>query len=432
MIVALDEFIAAVERVRDVINENKNDNASVLFRLDKEASKLLVAYADGTKAVCSNISIEIEDTDRIETEIVAPFKYVSEAVEVVKPTGIILVDTVKIDVDPDRQNISFEAEKYINMAEDENATETTKQVISVMNRSFGYKRMEEDKRQRVLGCVNYEDMLASDKIVSPDADVSSMPEVATWGRTDLINVLQKMTAEDATIIFSEKAHSVRVAYTGYAVYVPKEEIAKPLCINTKTAKTLMAVLKHCGTDTVDMQVDTNQSTTVRTADGTVAIWFTNVSLGQNMLKRINAYSDNSYDKHRLVVIRDAIVNQIKCLGEDVSNVELSFTGSAVEGYKMIVGGGVNATKSNQFSIALSAAEGENEELTSRKFTVNTETIKGMLSLCETTFVGIEIDLGKGETQDGAWVMRICDITKTAGIVERGTQCFTVVAMKANG
>ncbi len=431
MIVAFEDLNLAVERARDVINENKNDNASILFRFDREASKMLVAYADGTKAVCSKIDMQVEETDSTETEIVAPFKFVSEAMDVVRPTGIIYVDEVRITIDPSKQNINFEAEKYIKEVADEESTEEVVQVISVMNRSFAYKRMEEDKRQRILNCVNYEDLLASssDKEVDPDADVTDTTEADTWGRGDLINTLQKMTVEDAEIIFSGKTKNVRVTYAGFAVCVQKDEIGHPLCINTKTAKTLMAVLKHCTGDEVDIEV-AKESAVVRSADGTVALWFTTIKPKERTLKTLNGYCDNTYDKHQLVMIRDAIVNQIKCLGDDASNVELSFEGSAVDGYKMNVGGGVSSTKTNKFSIALSGVSGENEELLGRTFSVNTEAIKSMLNLCEGTFIGIEIDLSQKDGSNSAWLMRVCEISKNAGMIERGVQCFTVITMIA--
>lgn len=431
MIVAFEDLNLAVERARDIINENKNDNASILFRFDREASKMLVAYADGTKAVCSKIDMQVEETDSTEAEIVAPFKFVSEAMDVVRPTGIIYVDEVRITIDPSKQNINFEAEKYIKEVADEDSTEEVAQVISVMNRSFAYKRMEEDKRQRILNCVNYEDLLASssDKEVDPDADVTDTTEADTWGRGDLINTLQKMTVEDAEIIFSGKTKNVRVTYAGFAVCVQKDEIGHPLCINTKTAKTLMAVLKHCTGDEVDVEV-AKESAVVRSADGTVALWFTTIKPKERTLKTLNGYCDNTYDKHQLVMIRDAIVNQIKCLGDDANNVELSFEGSAVDGYKMNVGGGVSSTKTNKFSIALSGVSGENEELLGRTFSVNTEAIKSMLNLCEGTFIGIEIDLSQKDGSNSAWLMRVCEISKNAGMIERGVQCFTVITMIA--
>lgn len=423
MIVELSSFMGAVDRVRDLISDSKNENASILFRIDTQNSKMLVAHADGHKAVCSELDIQLDEGEAIENEIVAPFKQVSDAVDVIKPAGVIQVDDVKITLDTEKKLISFEAEKYINMADDENAEETSRTIISVMSRSFTYTRMEDDKRQRILTCVDYTKMLQADEVADIDSTEANIPTADSWNRSEFIATLQKMTVEDSMVIISGKNKNVRVAYTSYAVSVKKDEIKNSVCIPVKTAKTVMAVIKHCGSENIELKVE-DTTATIRTDDGRVAVWFETAKPMSRVINILNAYGSNEYDKHQLVLIRDAIVNQVKCLGDDVNNVELTFTGDAVEGYKMFVGGGSSTTKTNKFSIALSAATGDNDGLLEKKFVVNSDVLKSMLDLCGGTFVGIEFGTVGEDT--GSWALRVCEISKNAGVIERDTECYTMI------
>ena len=420
MVIELSQLMGAVDRVRDIVADSKNENISVLMKCDKANGKVLIAFADGHKAVCSEIEAHYDAEEVVEEELVASFKQVSEAIDIIKPSGIVCVDDVSITMDTEKKQINFAAEKYINVAEDENAEEATRQTISVMSRTFAYIRMEDDKRQRILKCVDYASMLTIGTAESEE----EAAKVDNWNRTEFINTLVKMTTEDAMVIISGKSKNVRVANTSYAVSIPREDIKVSLCLPTKTAKYVMAVLRHCGSDTIDIKVDEN-SAIVCSDDAKVAMWFETAKPLSRVINILNAYAANTYDSHQLVVIRDAIVNQIKCLGDDATNVEFTFEGDGVEGYTMNIGGGNSTTKTSKFNLALSGVSGDCNELLGRKFTTNCDTLKNMLALCDTNFVGLEFG-----TQDNVWVLRVCEISKSAGVVERFTECYTMTTMSA--
>ena len=101
MRIKLEELVGAVDRIRVFIPDAKKENSGVLVRLDKANQKALFAYADGSKAVCSNTDITIEE-ELTETTIVLSFKLLSEAVEIMKPLGVVKVDDVEILLDTEK------------------------------------------------------------------------------------------------------------------------------------------------------------------------------------------------------------------------------------------------------------------------------------------------------------------------------------------
>ena len=421
MRIKLEELVGAVDRIRVFIPDAKKENSGVLVRLDKANQKALFAYADGSKAVCSNTDITIEE-ELTETTIVLSFKLLSEAVEIMKPLGVVKVDDVEILLDAEKKVISLSAEKYITTEAEDGSGEPVNEPIATMARAFAYTTMETDKRLKILECVDYDKMLsiADAGIDGEDAGIDS------WNKKDFTDVMDKVTTEEGQmVIFSGKNKNVRVSNVAFAVNIPREEVNTSFCVGCKLAKSVVEILKKSSCDDIDIKA-TDVKATVCTSDRKVAVWFDTAKPLSRVINILKSYGEVAYTKHNIVVLKDAFTNIIKCIDSDVTNIELSFTGNDVDGFIMNVGGGSNTAKTNKFNVKLADVQGENAEILGRSFTINSDTVRAIIALCDTPYIGIDV----GTTTDGsAWVMRISEIFKDAGVVQRNIECYSMISMK---
>ena len=422
MIVALNDIVSAVDRIKAIVTDVKNENTSILFKSKLETGTLIVAHADGKKAVCSEIEAYYEEGEQFEEEFIAPFKQVMEAIEVMKPSGCVQVDSVNVKVEPDKKMITFCAEKYIQVAGDEeDGVEVSKQIISRMEQGFAYKLLEEDKRQRILKCVDYESML------NLDAENTVVDSI---GRDQFMRAFSKTSTEDGQlVIVSAKTNSAKVANVAFAVCVPFEDkVSTGFCAPVKTVKQMIEVFKRTTSEGMDIQVDSETSSAVVcSSDKTVAFWFTTEKPSTRVVNILTAYEANQFNEYRITVVKDAIENIVKCADPESTSLTISFYGNAVDGFGMNIDTGNKTGKANKFRLAATSVEGDTDTLTEKKFTVTTETLKNMIGLCDAGYIGLDFGV-IGADSDNNWEVRVCTLRKDAGVISRDTLCYGMAAL----
>lgn len=414
MLIKYSELVNAVDSVKAVLSDNKNDQVNILLSFNKHEENAMVAYSDGRKAVVKRIGVEYGEDEVVADNVIVTFKRILDVMDMAKPVGALSVEEVELFTDTAKKQLDFKVEKVVYMvADDEDAAEmgaTEKKVIATLKQSFKYTSAEDDRRQAALLRPNYVEMLGE----APDGVESD-----TWARTELIKVLSKVCSEDdKQIVMSGKNNTVAVSNLNYTVWMPRDEVEHALCLSVKMAKNISEVMKRCSADNVEVRVS-DLFCTVRDDEGTVAFWFESEKPMKKVLNVIDGYVGLPCDKFGLVVMKDALANVSRCVG-DAKDIALEFTGNLVDGVKIKVGGGDTAAKTNDFTVEATEITGDVEELTHCKFTVTADTLRSMVDLCDSVYIMVNFNVD----ESGLSVMRVSDVEKVSGQVVRNIDSFT--------
>ena len=462
MLVSYSSVSSAIERIKAIMNDKDSERQNILFKFNTENSTARVAYSDGRRAVCSEIDITLEDGEEVDEDIIAPYKQICDAIEMAKPAGILQVDDIEIVVDTEHKHMKFTAEKFILQAdengaiekvdnpevaisdedaelaeeldaeleaEDETAEEESnveRKVIATLSRAFKYFSAEDDRRYAALLRPDYTKMLGVHEAGNVgEVDGTSGTETDVWNRQELISVLSKVASEDdKQVIMSGAKHTVNVSNMNYAVTIPREEVVHPLCMNVKLAKNIMDVFKRSGVEDISILIE-DVFCTVCGDDGKVAFWFESEKPMRRVLNTIDGYNGLEFDAYCMVLVRDAILNIVKCCG-DAADVTLKFKGNQIDGIKLKVSGGDTASKANEFEIEPTELTGKAYgDIENAAFKVNTDTIRKMIELCSSPYILMEFAVGEA----GEATVRVSDAHKEGGIVHRELSSFAPVIAK---
>lgn len=430
MRVNYNEMAVAVERLKTIIGDVKNEQISALINFNKDTGNIRVSFTDGRKAVCSEVAAAFEENEDIESAIVISYKQLCNTMEMAKPLGSLQVNDVEIYLDSEKKAITFKAEKFIRqvvegeqiMTEDgdfADAEEETivEKVISVMKQTFGFIRVEDDRRQAILTKVDYNGLFNIDEATSEEA--ADAPN--EWNRDELLNILGKVTSEDdMQVIMSSKNHSVSVSNMSYTVDIPNESVETSMCMGVRVAKNIMDIFKKSKADSL-LILKKDGFCTICSGDKKCLFWFETEKPKQKTINVIDGYKMHEYNTIQLVVLKDAIVNIVACCSE-VNDITLKVIGDLVNGAVLSIGGADSTSRRNDFKIELADACGDTDIIENNNFKVNTTTLKSMLNLCSSVYVAVEFDVD----ENGSSIMKVASVEKVGGVKQYDVSTFTMV------
>lgn len=493
MVLKYEDLSSCVDRLKAFIPSKSLDSASVLIEIDIESSKIMFAFTDGRRAISTRKDAHFNEQEQSLCGIggiIVPFKNLLEIASICKPAGVLRVDYMSMCIDNERNIIRISAEKYIEQESETDGTEQNnnvadgglfdamniysegvdnesvryeRRVISVIKQSFSYIRAADDRRRAILTRVDYGEMLSCysehvdnstdefDSSSSTNQNIGNANEIRygdVWDKSEFIGVLSIMSAEQKNYtIFSGKTHSVAVSNINYAVYEQRNEVKNSLCIQNDIAKNIIDVFNRSGGDNLVVYSDGTFCTICNDTEDT-AVWFESKRPMKMALQVISGYTQREYNTFRIVALKDAMVNIVKCCRQatDRTTTKLKFSVDC-EGNVSMAFDGLNSTsKENDFSLSIEEVKGDLQKLVNTQYEISFEQLENMINVCSSTFIGIYVnDAGQEKLPENFTdgdssttvissqpILNIIELFQEGGSIIEGRKAYTMLRDASTG